>query len=143
MPRSSIKTSAPAFAPGRIAPLSPRNFVVHLATERGVRHCRVRLGRFTHAIKAGGWNPANPRVSMLIARDAKLHDGIIVRLRPLHPGAHRDKAINGATSGDARRVEDEQLAGLDVLQRKPELHLSWVGRFAGKPDFPFALVEVS
>src|SRR5262249_43384729 len=72
--------------PAQSSPL-PRHLVVEFAAERGVRHCRVCLGCFAGAFKGGRLDPADPRVSMLEAADAKLDDGIVVRLYPLHSSA--------------------------------------------------------
>src|SRR5262245_1074636 len=116
---------------------SERHLIIEVASHRRVYHRRIRLRRLATTIERGRLDPPNAVVTVLEAADAKLDDGVVIRLRSLHTTTRRDKAVNRAAPGDARRLKDEQLAGLDVLQRKQDLKLPRVGGLTAEPRLPF------
>src|SRR5262249_43789634 len=81
---------------------------------------------------------------MLEAGDAKLDDGVVVRLARLHPNARADEIVTSAASGNAASLKDKQFAVLHALHRDKDLELPWIGPLPGHlVDVPFALVHLA
>src|SRR5262249_51136984 len=122
---------------------SERDFVGHLAAERGIRHRRICLWRLAAAFEGWRRDSANPIIAVLETANAQLDHRVVVRLHSLHSSALGDKAVHRTTAGDPRRVEHEQLAGLDALQGQQELKLPRTSGLARKPLLPMALAVIA
>src|SRR5262249_70160 len=122
---------------------SERDFVGHLAAERGIRHRRICLWRLAAAFEGWRRDSANPIIAVLETANAQLDHRVVVRLHSLHSSALGDKAVHRTTAGDARRVDNEQPAGLNTLQGQQEWELARISGVARKPLVPLALVVIA